>query len=543
MSKNKTNFLVQGSILAVAGILVRVIGIIYRVPVQNILGQEGTTYYGAAYDVYSLFLLISSMSMPLAVSKIVSMKLAKNQIKNAYRAFIGALVVGFAIGLVVSGVIFYGAEFFAEMWGYPSAVYAIKVLAPVLLIMSVLGVLRGFFQGMGTMMPTAISQILEQVANAIVSIVGAMFLFKLGRDAGQSAALGAAGSTLGTLVGAVVAFLFLVIVYMMYVPVLRRQLSRNKMVEPEPYKDLSKELMLTILPVLLSTTVYNFSSILDSGVFGNICSRVFDMAEKEYSALYGIYSGSYKLLTTAPIAIASALSSAIVPSIIRSLTAGDKRTTIKKIESSMRLTMIIAIPAGMGLSVLGGPILKLLFRIEPEYMDYASKLMILSVVTVIVFAMSTISNAVLQGINRMKTPIFNALIGMIIHYIALVLMLIVFKPNLYAVVIGDIIFGLAVCILNAISIYKYIGYKQEIFKTFILPLIASAIMGAITFGVYKISYMVVNINAVACMLAIFVAIVAYALSLLLIHGISEEEVLMLPKGEKIVSLLKRFSLM
>lgn len=543
MSKNKTNFLVQGSILAVAGILVRVIGIIYRVPVQNILGQEGTTYYGAAYDVYSLFLLISSMSMPLAVSKIVSMKLAKNQIKNAYRAFIGALVVGFAIGLVVSGVIFYGAEFFAEMWGYPSAVYAIKVLAPVLLIMSVLGVLRGFFQGMGTMMPTAISQILEQVANAIVSIVGAMFLFKLGRDAGQSAALGAAGSTLGTLVGAVVAFLFLVIVYMMYVPVLRRQLSRNRMVEPEPYKDLSKELMLTILPVLLSTTVYNFSSILDSGVFGNICSRVFDMAEKEYSALYGIYSGSYKLLTTAPIAIASALSSAIVPSIIRSLTAGDKRTTIKKIESSMRLTMIIAIPAGMGLSVLGGPILKLLFRIEPEYMDYASKLMILSVVTVIVFAMSTISNAVLQGINRMKTPIFNALIGMIIHYIALVLMLIVFKPNLYAVVIGDIIFGLAVCILNAISIYKYIGYKQEIFKTFILPLIASAIMGAITFGVYKISYMVVNINAVACMLAIFVAIVAYALSLLLIHGISEEEVLMLPKGEKIVSLLKRFSLM
>lgn len=543
MSKNKTNFLVQGSILAVAGILVRVIGIIYRVPVQNILGQEGTTYYGAAYDVYSLFLLISSMSMPLAVSKIVSMKLAKNQIKNAYRAFIGALVVGFAIGLVVSGVIFYGAEFFAEMWGYPSAVYAIKVLAPVLLIMSVLGVLRGFFQGMGTMMPTAISQILEQVANAIVSIVGAMFLFKLGRDAGQSAALGAAGSTLGTLVGAVVAFLFLVIVYMMYVPVLRRQLSRNKMVEPEPYKDLSKELMLTILPVLLSTTVYNFSSILDSGVFGNICSRVFDMAEKEYSALYGIYSGSYKLLTTAPIAIASALSSAIVPSIIRSLTAGDKRTTIKKIESSMRLTMIIAIPAGMGLSVLGGPILKLLFRIEPEYMDYASKLMILSVVTVIVFAMSTISNAVLQGINRMKTPIFNALIGMIIHYIALVLMLIVFKPNLYAVVIGDIIFGLAVCILNAISIYKYIGYKQEIFKTFILPLIASVIMGAITFGVYKISYMVVNINAVACMLAIFVAIVAYALSLLLIHGISEEEVLMLPKGEKIVSLLKRFSLM
>ena len=427
MSKNKTNFLVQGSILAVAGILVRVIGIIYRVPVQNILGTEGTTYYGAAYDVYSLFLLISSMSMPLAVSKIVSIKLAKNQIKNAYRAFVGALMVGLAIGIVVSAIIFYGADFFASAWGYPSAVYAIKVLAPVLLIMSVLGVLRGFFQGMGTMMPTAISQILEQVANAIVSIVGAMFLFKLGKDAGQSAALGAAGSTLGTLVGACVAFIFLVFVYMMYVPVLKRQLHRNRMVEKESYKDLSKELLLTIIPVLLSTTVYNFSSILDSGVFGNICSRVFDMKESVYSAMYGIYSGSYKLLTTAPIAIASALSAAIVPSIIRSITAGDRNTAIKKIESSMRLTMVVAIPAGMGLSVLGGPILKLLFRIDPADMDYAAKIMMLSVVTVIVFAMSTISNAVLQGINRMKTPIFNALIGMIIHYIALVLMLVVFK--------------------------------------------------------------------------------------------------------------------
>ena len=157
--------------------------------------------------------------------------------------------------------------------------------------------------------------------------------------------------------------------------------------------------------------------------------------------------------------------------------------------------------------------------------------------------MSTISNAVLQGINRMKTPIFNALIGMIIHYIALVLMLVVFKPNLYAVVIGDIIFGLAVCILNAISIYRYIGYKQEVVKTFLLPLAASAIMGAITLGVYKISYMVTGINAVSCILAIMVAIVAYGLSLLLIKGISEDELLMLPKGEKIVYLLKRFSLL
>ena len=213
MSKNKTNFLVQGSILAIAGILVRVIGIIYRVPVNNIIGEAGITYYGVAYDVYSLFLLISSMSMPIAVSKIVSAKVAKGEIKNAYRAFAGALAIGVAIGLIIFSIVFFGADMFATLWKYPSAAPAIKVLSPVLFIMCVLGVLRGLFQGLGTMIPTAISQVLEQIANAVVSIVGAMYLFKAGKDSAQAAAFGAAGSTLGTLAGAAVALIFLSFVF------------------------------------------------------------------------------------------------------------------------------------------------------------------------------------------------------------------------------------------------------------------------------------------------------------------------------------------
>lgn len=541
MSKNKTNFLVQGSILAFAGILVRVIGIIYRVPVNNILGEEGVTYYGAAYDVYSLFLLISSMSMPLAVSKIVSAKVAKKQIKNAYRAFLGALAIGAAIGIIVSSIIFFGADGFAKIWGYPSAAYAIRVLAPVLLIMSILGVLRGFFQGMGTMIPTAISQILEQIANAIVSVVGATFLFKMGKDVGQSAAYGAAGSTLGTLVGAAVALGFLIVVYIMYAPSLKKQIKKNRHVEAEPYDKLAKELLLTILPVLLSTTIYNFSSILDSGVFGNICSHIFKMSEDVYAAMYGVYSGSYKLLTTAPIAVASALSSAIIPSVIRSVMEGNKRATFTKIESSMRLTMIFAIPAGVGLSVLGGPVLDLLFNLDR--MAEATSIMRLAVLTVVVFSMSTISNAILQGIDRMKAPIINALISMVIHYVALVLLLVVGKTNLYAVVIADIIFGLSVSILNAICIYRYIGYKQEVIKTFLLPLAASAIMAVFALGAYKLVFMVIKSNAISCIFAIGVAVAVYCISLLLVKGIGEEELLMIPKGNSIVRLLKKVHLL
>lgn len=541
MGKNKSNFLVQGSILAMAGILVRVIGIIYRVPVNNILGEEGVTYYGTAYDVYSLFLLLSSMSMPLAVSKIVSAKVAKRQIKNAYRAFMGAMVIGMIIGAIVSCIIFFGADAFASLWGYPSAAYAIRVLAPVLFIMSVLGVLRGFFQGMGTMIPTAISQILEQIANAIVSVVGAMFLFNAGKSVGESAAYGAAGSTLGTLVGATVALAFLIFVYIIYAPVIKRQINNSRYVKPESYRELSRELIYTILPVLLSTTIYNFSSILDSGVFGNICSHVFNMAEKEYASMYGVYSGSYKLITTAPIAVASALSSAIIPSIIRSVIEGNRKMTHKKIESSMRLTMIVTIPAGVGLAVLAGPILNLLFNLER--MEEATAIMRLAPFTVVVFAMSTISNAVLQGIDKMKTPIINAAISMVIHYIVLALMLIIGKPNLYAVVIGDIVFGLVVCILNAVAVYRYIGYRQEIFKTFILPVLASVIMGLAAMGVYKALFLLIKNNAVSCIFAICVAVFVYVAALLLVRGVGEEELIMMPKGRRIINLLKKIHLL
>ncbi len=541
MSKNKTNFLIQGSILAIAGVLVRVIGIVYRVPVNNILGEEGITYYGAAFDVYSLFLLISSMSMPIAVSKIVSAKVAKGEIKNAYRAFAGALAIGFLIGIIVFTIVFFGANSFAELCGYPSAAYAIKVLAPVLFIMCILGVLRGFFQGMGTMIPTAISQILEQVANAIVSIVGAMYLFNAGKEAGESAALGAAGSTLGTLAGAAVALVFMTFVFIIYLPVIKRQIRRNKGVSLESYESLGKELLYTIIPVLLSTTIYNLSSIFDSAVFGNISARIFDMTEAEYSSLYGVYSGIFKLLTTAPIAIASALSSAIIPSIIRSIEQKDMYSTFKKIESSLRLTMIVAIPAGIGLSVLAGPVINLLFNLE-RFND-AVGIMRFAVITVVVFSMSTLTNAVLQGVGRMKIPVINASISMVIHYFVLVVLLIAFKPNLYAVVIADIVFGLVVCVLNSVAIYTNIGYKQEVIKTFVLPLVASAIMGAVAYGVNFALFKLTSSNTLSCILAICVAVVVYGLSLLLIKGISEDEIRMLPKGASLVRLLKKLHLL
>ena len=212
-SKRKSNFIIQGSILAIAGILVRIIGLVYRIWLNKILDNSGMSAYSTAYDVYSLFLLISSLSLPLAVSKIISSRMAKKQVRNAYRAFVGAMMLALVIGVIVGTGVYFGADRLAKAWKFPSASIAIKVLAPTLFVMCILGVFRGFFQGLGTMIPTAVSQILEQIVNAVVSIIAAKALFKAGEKVGETAAYSAAGGTLGTACGAVAALILVIFVY------------------------------------------------------------------------------------------------------------------------------------------------------------------------------------------------------------------------------------------------------------------------------------------------------------------------------------------
>ena len=217
--KNNSSFLVQGAILAAAGIITRLIGIAYRIPVNNILGDEGQGFYGCAYSIYNIALLLTSYSLPLAVSKLVSARIAKDEHKNAMRIFKSALLFALVVGTLVGVIVFVFSDFIAgNIMSLRLSAYALRVLAPGLLIVAVMGVVRGFFQGMGTMVPTALSQILEQIVNAIVSIIGANYLLQMGKKAIESKnepslpfAYGAAGGTLGTVSGALFGLIFLLV--------------------------------------------------------------------------------------------------------------------------------------------------------------------------------------------------------------------------------------------------------------------------------------------------------------------------------------------
>ena len=276
-NSSKSNYIMQGSILAIASIVSRIIGLLYRLPVTNIITDHGNDYYSAAYEIYNVILLISSYSLPLAVSKVVSAKVALGEYRNSWRAFKGALYMALVVGAAGSALTFFGAGFFTgTLLNTPESELCLKVLALAVFVMAVMGVLRGFFQGMGTMMPTAISQIIEQIVNAIVSIAAASYLFSYGvkLDAaagitnGKSGAIyGAAGSTLGTSLGAAAGLLFLIIVMLMYNRVLQKNIRRDHVSRQESYASTLRVLIMTIVPVILSTAVYNISGIVDQGVF------------------------------------------------------------------------------------------------------------------------------------------------------------------------------------------------------------------------------------------------------------------------------------
>lgn len=540
--KKNNSFLLQGMILAVAGIITRLIGIAYRIPLTNILGEEGQGYYGSAFSIYNIALLLTSYSLPLAVSKLVSARVAKKEQKNAFRIFKGALLFALVVGFCVFLVIFVFAEQIAEnVMSLRLSAYALRVLAPGLLIVAVMGVVRGFFQGLGTMVPTAISQILEQIVNAVISIIGASYLLKMGQEVAGSGegssisyAYGAAGGTLGTVCGALFGLLFLAFLFYLYYPRFRRKMRHDRTIQTESYSEIYRVLLLTIAPVILSTAIYNISETIDISVFSNVMNAQ-GLTEQEVAAYLGRFTGHYNVLINIPLAVANSLGASLIPSLTAAVSSGTKRQVHEKIGMVIRFSMLIAIPSCAGFLALAKPILSLLFSGD---MTISAQMLQLGAITVVFYCMSTVTNAILQGINRMTTPVRHGAISLVLHLVALYIMLAGFKWGIYALVAGNIVFSLSMCILNAVSLRRYIGYRQEIRRTFLLPIIAAALMSVVALLVYTAAVLVLP-QAVSTLLALMLAVVVYAVMLLRLGALLPEEILAIPKGDKILSLCQK----
>ncbi len=544
--KAGSNFIIQGSILAIAGIIVRLIGMLYRIPLANYIGDEGNGYYSAAYNIYSIMLILSSYSLPVAVSKMVSARLARGQYRNARKILRAALFYATIVGGVGFCALWFGSGFFAEhVIKMPYSAYALKVLAPTVWIMAYLGVLRGFFQGHSTMVPTAVSQIFEQIVNAVISLLAAKSLFDLGVKSNlvygsteYSYAFGAAGGALGTGAGALTALILFVGLYLMYRPKMKRRIRKEQGTSAEGYGMITSTLFLTVVPIIVSSSLYNSSTVIDNVLFGQIMTGLGEA--KQIASQWGIYSGKYHLLFNIPVAVANSLSSSLIPALSRAVAEKDRKQTLNRIASAIRFSMIIAIPSAVGLAVLAAPISNLLFpgRDNTDLIKmtcYGSS-------AVVVYSLSTVTNAVLQGINRMKTPIRNAGISLVLHTVILFVMLRYLHMGIYGVLYANILFALFICILNARSIARFKRYRQEVKKTFLIPMVASAVMGAAAFGVYRAAYSVFG-NLISTGISVFVAMLVYFVLLILLKGVDAQELRSMPGGTRLSGLARKLHLM
>ncbi len=542
MAKKSTrnNYLKQAGILAAAGIICRIIGILYRSPLTSIIGDEGNGYYTSAYNIYTIILLISSYSIPSAVSKIIAAKLALREYRNAHRIFFCALIYVCIIGGAASLFTFFGAGLFLE----GEAAVVLRVFSPTIFLSGFAGVLRGYFQAHGSMVQTSFSQIVEQILNAVISIVAAHMLIDMvkGQGSTKEAIYGAAGSALGTGSGVAVALLFMLLVYLLNRRMLRDRIKRDRHKYTDTYGDIFRGMLSTVTPIILSTFIYNFSTSFNQTVYSKVMMNGRGLTLAETATSYGVFAGKAMVIINIPIALAASLSSAMIPAISKSSALGDRRGTREKVSNAMWTTMLIAIPCAAGLAVLSRPIMQLLFP-QPDSLELASGLLMMIAVTVIFYSLSTLSNGILQGIGKVNLPVRNAAIALAVQTVLLIVLLMFTELDIYALVICLIVYSGLMCILNSFSVRRCIGVKEDFKTMFLLPAIAAALMGICAKGVYMGLNMLVESNAVCLAVSIVAAVIVYAAAALKIGAVGEEQIRIFPKGDRLVRIAKKAHLL
>ena len=475
------------------------------------------------------------------------------------------------------------------------AVTVLKVFAPTIFLYGILGVLRGYFQAHRTMVQTSVSQILEQILNAAISIGAALFLIMhtlggadtyvleannsvtfgdkvvmetaeilvdengapvLDAEGGviytlnaeqekwntDHATYGAIGSALGTGAGVLTALLFMWAVYGLNRGLIHKRVKHDRTGQTDSYGMIFKMITSVVTPFILSTAIYNLSTSLNQTIYTKLYMGVKGMAEKETFTNYGIYSGKAVVIRSIPLAIATAMSSAVLPSVSTAWAREDYEDAKAQVSKAVKVTMLISIPAAVGIGVLAKPIMMVLFP-QKESLDMASKILVALAVTVIFYALSTLTNSVLQGIGKVNTPVKNAAVALVPQTAALVLLICFTDMNLYTLVIADMVYSVIMCVLNQRALRKYMGYRQEIFRSFVTPLVAAVFMGGTAWAIYEGVYLLSSSNVIALIPAVVLAVLVYFVLVILFKGMSEEELRAMPKGHLIVKIAKKCRLL
>ncbi len=532
------SFVKMAAILAAAGLVVRFIGFLYRLPLTNMIGDEGNGIYAAGYNIYNFFLIMSSAGLPVAISRMVAEKLALEEYTNARKIFKVSMLAAGGFSLLLAILMAVGTKIFydyslstgnTESLMF-SSVWCLYSLSPTIFIVGVMAVYRGYFQGFQTTVPTALSQIVEQVFNAVFSVYLAWLWI------GYGVQYGAAGGTAGTGVGALSGLIILMVFFVLTRNGRKEIFATDKKnYQVESSGRILKNLVKIAVPVITGTAIFSMTNFVDM-IMVESRLKVAGFDSTTATVLYGQLNGKYVTLSTMPVAISSAIATAVIPSIAASLAKKDYDIVQSKVDTALRITMMISIPAAAGLGALGGPILKMLF---PKYADGASLITVGSL-SVIFLALSQISTGVLQGIGKVKTPAYNALWGALTKIPVNYVLIAIPQINIIGAVISTTVCYIVCSILNFKALVKATGVRPDYKGMLVIPMASAVFMALACIGVYDAMSLVAG-NTISTLVAIVVAVFVYAVAMALLKGFKREDLVLVPMGGKIIKILEKIN--
>lgn len=502
----KNNLLRNASFLMIAALISKVIGLLYKSPLSEIVGEIGIGYYGLAQNAYLILLMIASFSIPQAVSKVIAERLAFKEYKNAQKFFRGALVYTMILSGASALFCLFGAKYMIPS-NQPGATLALQVLAPTIFLSGILGVYRGYFQAHSNMLPTSLSQIIEQILNAAVSIGAAWLFIHFFSDGTKEgiAKWGAAGGTVGTGAGVLIALLFMAAVYEVNRKQIARHVRADQTGKEDSYREIFRVLFLIVTPIIFSSFIYNINGYINGVMYSELAGRQ-GVNSEVVSTLYGEYSVYFLTIINIPLTLAGAAPTSMIPEVSALYAQHRRKAARRKIDEATQLSMFISIPAAVGLAVLAYPITRLLF---PNTNGTAGTLLLIGAVTIIFNTNSNVSNGVLQGIGKANLPMWNAAIALVINVGMLVALLQLTSLGIYAVLVATIVYSIVICILNDISMKKYIHYKNPWGTVYLCPLLASIPMGVAAGGIYYLLELVTGSNLISLLFAIAIGGMIY----------------------------------
>ena len=532
--QKKQNTMFGGvAVLAVGIAIVKLIGALFKIPLFNVLGESGATDFNNAYAIYSVLLTISTAGLPVALSKTVSEAHTLGRYNQKQKVFRVALTAFLTMGLVSFGVMWFGAGRLAGLMNNSHAAPGIMALAPAVVCVGCLSAFRGYAQGHMNMTPTAVSQIMEALCKLFLGLGLAAAVMWGGFSfipEGERTSFAAAGAITGVTVGTVLALVYMTANYLNT----RGQTRLVGTDTPDSTGRIFGRLMRIAVPITLSTSLVPIINVLDNSLVLGQLQDALGMTEEASRALYGNYAVAVSLHNL-PGSFMTAFTAAIIPAVSAALARRDSHGAAGITGSVLRITALLAMPMGVGLMVVAGPIMRLLY---PGYdVSITGPLLAIAGPAAICVCLVLVSNSVLQAYGHVNLPIVTTLIGGGVKILSNYNLVAIPEVNIYGAPMGLLLCYGVTLGLNLVLLRRTAPGIGSYLNIFGKPLAASALMGGAAWAVYGLCQNLLG-NTLALLVSIGVAVLLYLVLVVALRIVSRDDVMLMPKGEKIAKILR-----